>query len=714
MRGRRFAPSGFPADRYDRSDTAGLAGCGQGRHHHRGQADEQSVEGRRSGRSLGSHHGGAIVTWQDTRSGLANADIYAQRVNAAGAVQWAANGVVICAATGNQEYPMITSDGAGGAIIAWQGAPALGNWAVFAQRVDAAGVVQWTVDGVPLCISPSSQNGPAIDADGSGGAVVSWEDSRGGGRDIYAQRVNHAGSVVWAPTGVALCTGGVRQSFPLIAADGVGGAVVAWEDYRSGTSYDIYAQRVDASGTVRWTANGVALSMATGDQRTPTLTTDGAGGAIVTWQDARLGATNNDVYAQRVNATGTVQWLNDGTPICTAVGTQAVPKIVADGVHGAIVTWSDDRSGVSHLYAQCVDAQGRTAYRAPGLVTIGDVPRDQGGWARLAIASSTLDDALEPTYPASGYNVWRRVDDVALVAAVSAARGMAPPVAGLPLKEWNGRRFVSANEPAAASSFPSGTWELLGSFAAYQQSQYTYLASTVADSSATGIPYSVYLVNVHTTTPSVWYASAPGSGYSVDNIPPAMPGGLMAYPNPEPAGLALMWAENSDADFAHYAVYRSTSADFVPAPANRLGTPPTARWLDGSWVWNGGYHYKVAAVDLHDNQSPCATLTPADVAGIDTPLAPDASYLAQNYPNPFNPATRIVFGLKEPASVSLGIHDTAGRLVRTLLIGSRTAGTYSVVWDGRDANGRAVASGVYFCRLVTGELVETREMVLLR
>ena len=60
--------------------------------------------------------GGAIVTWHDTRSG-GTTDIYAQRVNASGAIQWTADGVALCTARGNQDYVWITIDGAGGAIV---------------------------------------------------------------------------------------------------------------------------------------------------------------------------------------------------------------------------------------------------------------------------------------------------------------------------------------------------------------------------------------------------------------------------------------------------------------------------------------------------------------------------------------------------------------------------------------------------------------------
>lgn len=88
--------------------------------------------------------------------------------------------------------------------------------------------------------------------------------------------------------------------------------------------------------------------------------------------------------------------------------------------------------------------------------------------------------------------------------------------------------------------------------------------------------------------------------------------------------------------------------------------------------------------------------------------------LAQNRPNPFNPSTEISFSLPKPAEVTLSIYNILGESVATLAEGLRTAGTHAVTWDGRDKNGRVVASGVYFYRLDAGEFSATRKMLLLK
>ncbi len=93
---------------------------------------------------------------------------------------------------------------------------------------------------------------------------------------------------------------------------------------------------------------------------------------------------------------------------------------------------------------------------------------------------------------------------------------------------------------------------------------------------------------------------------------------------------------------------------------------------------------------------------------------PAQASLEQNYPNPFNSSTAIGFSLAEDVVLDLGIYDVTGRRIRTLLVGWRSAGVHSVVWDGRDAVGKRVASGVYLYRLLAGDETEARRLLLLK
>lgn len=312
--------------------------------------------------------GGAIITWQDQRNGSFNQDIFAQRVNSAGVVQWTADGVGICNAANDQSAPQIVSDGAGGAIITWYDQRS-STFDVYAQRINASGAVQWTADGVAISTAGNSQYKCQMTSDGAGGAIIIWQDNRFSNWDVYAQRINGSGTVQWTANGVAVTNAVSDQTNPQITSDGAGGAVVTWEDFRSGSNYDIYAQKINTSGAVQWTVDGVAISAATGYQQTPKITPDGSGGAIIAWQDQRNGSSNNDVFAQRINTSGTVQWTTDGVAISTAVNNQTFPTLLGDGTGGAIIAWWDQRTFATStdVYAQKINASGAVQWTADGV-----------------------------------------------------------------------------------------------------------------------------------------------------------------------------------------------------------------------------------------------------------------------------------------------------------------------------------------------------------
>ena len=93
---------------------------------------------------------------------------------------------------------------------------------------------------------------------------------------------------------------------------------------------------------------------------------------------------------------------------------------------------------------------------------------------------------------------------------------------------------------------------------------------------------------------------------------------------------------------------------------------------------------------------------------------PTAFSLSQNYPNPFNPTTTISYALKEQTRVTLKIYDTLGRAVATLVDEVQPAGYKVVEWNARTDTGLPVPSGTYLYRLVAGDFVQARTMVLLR
>ena len=98
-------------------------------------------------------------------------------------------------------------------------------------------------------------------------------------------------------------------------------------------------------------------------------------------------------------------------------------------------------------------------------------------------------------------------------------------------------------------------------------------------------------------------------------------------------------------------------------------------------------------------------------------LTPNKTALLASYPNSFNPETWILYHLAKDADVTLRIYDVKGQMVRMLVLGHQAAGIYqnrsrAAYWDGRNAVGEPVASGVYFYTLTAGDFTATRKMLI--
>src|SRR6267143_1224386 len=336
---------------------------------------------------------------------------------------------------------------------------------------------QWSHDppvNTAISTAANNQTYPAITSDGSGGAIITWQDLRSGTSiDIYAQRINASGAVQRTGDGVPISQAASNQSYSVITSDGSGGAIIAWQDSRSGTSYDIYAQRINASGVVQWTADGVPISIASNDQLYPAIASDGSGGAIITWQDLRSG-TNYDIYAQRVNASGAVQWTGDGATISLAANGQYNPLITSDGSGGAIITWYDYRNGTnSDIYAQRVDRIGSLGKNEPILTAVRDVPGDQGGKVSIGWNRSSYDEF--PNQVVTYYSIWRG-------AGPSALNGSAKPITPAEMTlNFSGKAYRTIDEAAGPTY-----WEWVGNLTSHYLANYAFTAPTLADSGPTG------------------------------------------------------------------------------------------------------------------------------------------------------------------------------------------------------------------------------------
>jgi hypothetical protein len=320
--------------------------------------------------------GGIIVAWQDKNEDPVFADIYAQRLGPDGQRLWNGGQAVPVVTVGwDQNSPSVCADGAGGAVIAWSdGRDDVGD--VFAQRLDAAGQIQWTLNGVAVSVRSGQQNAITLRPAADGDLLLAWVDRRASSPDIYAQKIALSdGASRWLAHGVPACTAANSQYRPALCAGADGGAIVAWFDYRNAPSgppwnLDIFAQRLDAAGQPAWPVNGVSVCGAPDAQRDVDLAADGQGGAYLAWEDNRGGTSSEDIYAQHLDAAGQAAWETDGRAVSLAPNNQKRPDVLV-GAGGMIMAWADDRDVLYENDVYCarvaVDPTAAPTSRPDGL-----------------------------------------------------------------------------------------------------------------------------------------------------------------------------------------------------------------------------------------------------------------------------------------------------------------------------------------------------------
>ncbi len=316
----------------------------------------------------------------------------------------------------------------------------------------------------------------------------------------------------------------------------------------------------------------------------------------------------------------------------------------------------------------------------PTMTSIADAPGDQGGKVRIRVRASAYDVA-GATLPIVTYDVLRRIDVMSLARA-SARR---PGIVGVP------------------AELQMDGWDVVGTFSATNDSVYNLVVATLADSNTAGIHRNAFFVRAVTSTPGVYVDSPADSGYSVDNLPPAVPAPFTAA---RVAGAThLHWGASPNDDFAYFKLYRGAAADFVPGAATLIAQRGDTNYVDAGAP---GCWYKLSAIDQNGNESAVATLGPDGT----TAVAPGAAgfALAGALPNPATSgALWVRFTLPDATAATLELLDVSGRRVRAQAVGALGAGTHAV--DLRA--GGALAPGMYLLRLTRGGEGRTARVVVL-
>ncbi|HUV35406.1 MAG TPA: T9SS type A sorting domain-containing protein [Patescibacteria group bacterium] len=605
--------------------------------------------------------GGAVLCWQDFRVG-AYADIYAQRIDSGGNALWNPGGAPVCTAINYQGYafmvaPAMVSYGDGGTIVVWLDQRPCPEYTfcdidhIYAQRIDQDGNPLWAVDGVPVCTTNTNKVGPEICPTSEGGAIIVWRDILAVSYNTYAQRFDHDGNTVWAEDGVLLFTQG-RENH--IVPDGADGAMIL---YKNGFE-DILLQRINAGGELVWPGDGVLICDKTGELRYEKIISDGRGGFIITWRDFRIGDYN--IYAQRVDTSGTVSWVPGGVTVCGEFYVQEQPTIASDGDGGAIIAWCDTRNAGWDIYAQRIDAAGDRMWPDAG-VAICATPSYNAGHQKVLPDSS---GGAVIVYTINYDNIYsQKVDSSGNIAWADCGYGMGVPI--------------------CKANVNQGTFNIIsddgdGAYVGWSDERDGY-----AD---------VYATRIGTDGPMTDVLLR---GYSVDY---------------EESRILVRWTLAHVIDARSFLVYRLEENDDAHHEASILSDiqQEENRYtvIDEDPAYGSVYRYRV---EISDGDGRRELFTTDAIA-----MPRFALHLEQNHPNPFNPSTVIRYSLPERQHVRMSIFDVSGKRVARLVDREETGGHHAVEWNGLDEEGSAVASGIYFYTITAGKRTMARKMILLR
>jgi hypothetical protein len=269
--------------------------------------------------------GRTVVAWNGI-DGINNA-IYATCIDSAGYPLWGDMGMIVYEDSNYLEYPAALNDGHGGAFVVWgdwrhtwaQGI------CLYGQHLDSLGNKLWPEQGKRLTADTMSQSQAHLYDDEHGGFIAVYENLHGRS-DIGAQRVDADGNILWDSTGIFLTTAEYDQNHPKICMVSNNAFVTIWLDDRfifnpdsAFYGLDIYMQKFNIYGQILWAQNGIPVvhtsrNQGYGDRDQP-IVSDGHGGFMAVWIDGRNMGYNDILYADRFSPTGQSLWQYAGEPL---------------------------------------------------------------------------------------------------------------------------------------------------------------------------------------------------------------------------------------------------------------------------------------------------------------------------------------------------------------------------------------------------------------
>lgn len=562
----------------------------------------------------------------------------------------------------------------------------------------------------------------------SGARVVTYTERFDNLSEIRSLAMDAAGAVVESTA--VISAGAVRERASVRSTSGSDTLCVVWQDRQSG-DFDIYG--LTRAGGVPVAAERVLQTEGPGGQQTDADVSRRFGsGALVVYRDMQ---SEGDIALAEVSEAGAVLARRRASDD-TLLAPQYDPHIATTTSGWSLVTWTDERSD----WPGAVHAAGRFAQA--GLFTAPSFRLDSTG--SVSFAGQT-DAAMRDDKTSAA--VW--VDDRsgpprAYMRRFTATGTAAGATAALEDGSQSQLVISFEQDPVIAMDSTGNVWTAWTAYDLITQSYYVLVQSwsAVGRRGTNFLPSGLgptlapldydlaALPGAHVRL--VWFDPSGSSavktalfdtlGATTDG-PDLVSASLVSASGPRVAldvtgRWVVAWAQ-AGASTDEIAWQRYEADGTTPTPIEKISnTQPATRRApavaySGAYVY-GAWHDNEFAGKGFDVRLSSLLKATSDIGDDTDPLRPEAFELNPSYPNPFNGSARISYTLDAPSFVTLAVFDALGRRVRMLAQGVQVPGRHEVTWNGKDDQGKDLASGVYFYRLVAGAHSNTRKLLYLK
>ncbi len=644
--------------------------------------------------ALPDGNGGCFLTWIRASGQYWGGDLYAQRISASGAALWHPS-VPLCMHPGGLVFTNLHRSG-DNLWVAWASRSA-SIYGLRYQKLDLNGAPvlepggrllygglnsMWTEGKITLARSTDN--------------LILWDDDRQGDDNcqVYMQAVNPNGSFDFAPNGVPVTafTGASQYlaSAKILPNDQT---VVVWYDRRTG-NYGLYAQLLDANGTRLWEETGLRVALHPDSGYISSIQVSEENGAVyVVWnlqspyQTGYLGS----IRAQKIVG-GQALWGENGVNLLQDPEICDSRLAGTDGRYALYSRRLTSSGAYTHVYVQRFSESDGSP--ETGWSPIGNQISSGSGvdvFSRQGIAMQMRPEGVFALYSESSNDLGTCVmaqllsPDGQLLLAPTGALVLDTPNYVYPRYA----DFGSADFSLFWTEYPASETQR------YLQ-RFQYAPCALWDAVLLTDDPDISLARPARLANDAFLVSWVVYDYNPQTTEPASIGYQYVSPQGE------IWGAGP------YGI--STSHMYLHSlSATALGNRALVTWTDGSSY--GGYKDEpIEHTNLWAQMVGNPTTQALDPGLIPTPDA----VLYPNYPNPFNPSTTLRYRLKAPTQVDLAVYNLKGQLVKTLVRSEKQAAEHTVLWDGRDEQGREVSSGVYFYMLNAGSEAHTRKMLLLK